>query len=179
MSSVIRKDVFMSDKRYNVIEDGIRKSYPNSCILWIEEIINNELEAEYQKQKVAIETKRGKPCKELELYHGTKEEAAHNIIREGFDPERNYRAAYGKGSYFAKNASYSRDYAPPASDQISFMLICSVLVGEIGVYGSMKPIDTKLHDNSTDNTKNPSIYVTPYAAGAIPRFLVAFHRNAK
>jgi hypothetical protein len=179
MSSVVRKDVFMSDKRYDHIEEGIRKSYPNSCILWIEEIINPELEENYQKQKAEIETKRGKPCRELELYHGTKEEAANNIIREGFDPERNSRAAYGKGSYFAKNASYSRDYAPPASDQISFMLICSVLVGEIGIYGSMKPIDTSKYDNSADNPKNPSIYVSPYQYGAIPRFIVAFHRNAK
>lgn len=179
MSGVQRKDVFMSDKRYDRIEEGIRKSYPNSCILWIEEISNPELEELYQKQKAEIEAKRGKPCKEIELYHGTKEEAANNIIREGFDPERNSRAAYGKGTYFAKNASYSRDYAPPASDQISFMLICSVLVGEICIYGSMKPIDTSKHDNAADNPKNPSIYVTPYQYGAIPLFIVAFHRNAK
>lgn len=179
MSSVIRKDVFMSDKRYDRIEEGIRKSYPNSCILWIEEISNPELEELYQKQKVEIEVKRGKPCKEMELYHGTKEEAANNIIQEGFDPERNSRAAYGKGTYFAKNASYSRDYAPPASDQVSFMLICSVLIGEIGLYGSIKPIDISKHDNAVDNPKSPSIYVTPYTYGAIPRFIVAFHRNAK
>lgn len=174
-----RKDVFMSDKRYDKIEEGIRKSYPNSCILWIEEISNSELEELYQKQKADIEAKRGKPCKEMELYHGTREEAANAIICDGFDPERNNRAAFGKGTYFAKNASYSRDYAPPASDQISFMLICSVLIGEIGQYGSMKPIDLTKHDNSVDNLKSPSIYVTPYSAGAIPRFLVAFHRNAK
>jgi Poly(ADP-ribose) polymerase catalytic domain len=178
-STIVRKDVFMSDKRYNKIEEGIRKSYPNSCILWIEEITNTELEESFQKQKAEIEVKRGKPCKEMELYHGTKEDATNNIIHEGFDPERNYRAAYGKGSYFAKNASYSRDYAPPASDQISFMLICSVLVSEIGIYGSNKTIDTSKHDNSVDNPKNPSIYVTPYQYGAIPRFIVAFHRNAK
>ena len=133
----------------------------------------------YQNQKAEIQAKRGKPCTELQLYHGTKEEAAVAIIQDGFDPERNFRAAYGKGTYFAKNASYSRDYAPPASDQVSFMLICSVLLGEVGLYGSMKPIDTKVHDNAVDNLKSPSIYVTPYPYGAIPRFIVAFHRNAK
>lgn len=179
MSSVQRKDVFMSDKRYDKIEEGIRKSYPNSCILWIEEIINPELEELYQKQKADIEKKRGKPCKELELYHGTREEYSNSIIKNGFDPLANTRSAYGKGSYFAKNASYSRDYAPPASDQVSFMLICSVLVGETSVYGASKPIDTAKHDNSVDNPKSPSIYVTPYQYGAIPRFIVAFHRNAK
>ncbi len=179
MSGVERKDVFMSDKRYDKIEEGIRKSYPNSCILWIEEIINPELEELYQKQKAEIEKKRGKPCRELELYHGTREEYSNSIIKNGFDPLANTRSAYGKGSYFAKNASYSRDYAPPASDQVSFMLICSVLIGETSVYTASKPIDTVKHDNSVDNPKNPSIYVTPYQYGAIPRFIVAFHRNAK
>ena len=179
MSSVERKDVFMSDKHYDKIEEDIRKSYPNSCILWIEEIINPELEENFQKQKAEIEAKRGKPCKELELYHGTREEYSNSIIKNGFDPLANARSAYGKGSYFAKNASYSRDYAPPASDQVSFMLICSVLVGEIAVYGPSKLIDTSKHDNSVDNSKSPSIYVTPYQYGAIPRFIVAFHRNAK
>jgi len=178
-AGVKRANVFMSDKRYDKIEEGIRKSYPNSCILWIEEISNPELEDRYQAQKVEIEAKRGKPCKELQLYHGTKEEAANSIIRDGFNPDFNYRAAYGKGTYFAVNASYSRDYAPPASDDVSFMLICSVLVGEIGQYGAQQPVNTKLHDNAVDNMKSPSIYVTPYAAGAIPRFIVAFHRNAK
>lgn len=179
MSSVERKDVFMSDKRYDKIEEGIRKSYPNSCILWIEEIINPELEELYKTQKAEIEAKRGKTCKELQLYHGTKEEYANSIIKNGFDPLANSRSAYGKGSYFAANASYSRDYAPPASDQVSFMLICSVLIGEAAIYGPNKPIDTLKHDNSIDNASRPSIYVTPYQYGAIPRFLVAFHRNAK
>jgi hypothetical protein len=179
MSNVERKDVFMSDKRYVKIEEGIRKSYPNSCILWIEEIINPELEDLYKKQKSEIEAKREKPCNELQLYHGTREEYANSIIKNGFDPLANSRSAYGKGSYFAVNASYSREYAPPASDEVSFMLICSVLIGEIEVYGHNKPIDTLRHDNSVDNSKSPSIYVTPYQYGAIPRFIVAFHRNAK
>jgi hypothetical protein len=176
--SITQKDIFMSDSRYNIIEEDIRKSYPDSCILWIEEIINPILEEKYQTQKAEIEAKRGRPCNELQLYHGTKENYAQYIIREGFNPNLNYRAAYGKGSYFAKNASYSREYAPPASDQVSFMLICSVLIGEIGLYGALKPIDTNLHDNAVDNIKNPCIYVTPYSYGAIPRFIVAFHRNA-
>jgi poly [ADP-ribose] polymerase 10/14/15 len=169
----------MSDKRYDKIDEGIRKSYPNSCILWIEEITNPELEEKYNITQLEIEKKRGKPCSKIDLYHGTREEYASSIIKYGFNSYANNRSAYGKGSYFAKNASYSRDYAPPASDQISFMLICSVLIGEIGSYRSNSIIDTLKHDNSVDNIKKPSIYVTPYDYGAVPRFLVAFHRNAK
>ncbi len=178
MAEVQRKDVYMSDKRYDRIEAGIRASYPNSCLLWVEEIIHPDLEARFQAQRLEIEAKRGKPCSVLELYHGTREEFANSIIRDGFNPTANKVSAYGRGTYFAKAAAYSRNYAPPASDDVSFMLICDVLVGEMALYSANKEIDTKKHDNSVDNLATPSIYVTPYAAGAIPRFIVAFHRNA-
>ena len=178
--NVERKAISLSDKRFDSISQDIRKSYKNSCILWIEEIKNPELEKLYQKQKTEIEQKRKKSCEELQLYHGTNEVSADIIIKEGFNPELNKRAVYGRGSYFAKNALYScRDFCTPSHDDVSFVLLCSVLVGEIGTYGVMQPIDTKKHDNSVDYPANPTIYATPYQYGAIPRYLVAFHKNAK
>ena len=178
--SIERKTISLSDKRFDTISQDIRKSYKNSCILWIEEIKNPGLEELYQTQKTEIEKKRKKPCKELQLYHGTNEVSADIIIKEGFNPELNKRAAYGRGSYFATNAVYScHNFCSPSKDDVSFVLLCSVLVGEIGKYGVMQPIDTKKHDNSVDNQLNPTIYATPYQFGAIPRYLIAFHKNAK
>lgn len=175
----ILKSVYMSDKRYDAIEDGIRASYPNSCILYIKEVINPVLEEKYEKQRQRIENKRGKKCKELQLYHGTREDCINSIVKDGFDPSVNTRSAYGKGSYFAVNASYSKNYSTPSIGQVSYMMLCSVLIGESYNYGGNKTIDTEHHDSSVDNLKNPTIYVTPYADGAIPRFVVAFHLNAK
>jgi hypothetical protein len=178
-SKIQRRDVFMSDKRYDRIEAGIRESYPNSCILFIEEIIHAELEARWSALRDKISQTRGRECQVLELYHGTREEFANSIIKNGFEPAANKVSAYGRGTYFAKAAAYSKDYAPPAADEVSFMLVCDVLVGECGLYGANKVIDTAVHDNSVNNLNAPTIYVSPYAAGAIPRFLVAFHRNAR
>ncbi len=177
--SVKRINIDLSDKRFDQIAEGIRKSYANSCILWIEEIENTELEKLYQEQKKEIENKRGKACQELLLYHGTCERAAELIIRDGFNPELNHRAVFGKGTYFAKDAIYCRSFSPPAKDNISFMLICSVLVGEIGRYGNMVSVNTAVHDNAVDSLTKPTIYVTPYPYGAIPRYLLAFHRDAR
>lgn len=179
MSEVHRKDIYVSDPTFSELEKGIHNSYPNACVLWMEEIRNPMLEAEYQKQKEEIEAKRGKPCEEKMLYHGTNESVANIIIHNGFDPTKNRRALYGRGSYFAKNASYSRDYSPPATDEVSFMLICSVLVGNVSVYGVNQLIDTTRFDNSVDHIRNPTIYVTPYTFGAVPRYMIAFYRNAK
>jgi hypothetical protein len=169
----------MSDKRYDRIEAGIRESYPNSCILFIEEIIHPELEMRWSALRDKISQTRGRECQVLELYHGTREEFANAIIRDGFNPDANKVSAYGRGTYFAKHAVYSRDFAPPAPDEVSFMLVCDVLVGECGTYGNGAVIDCAKHDNSVNSLKNPTIYVSPYADGAIPRFLVGFHRNAQ
>lgn len=176
--SVSTNYIPLSNKVYNEIDAGIRSSYPNSCILWIEEIHNEYLENEYNKQKEAITSLRGTECMELtNVYHGTNEQSSAQIIQHGFDPSYNKRSAYGLGSYFAKNASYSKDYAPPASNEVSFMFICKILLGNQGKYGSGRPIDIKIHDSSTDGIQN--IFVTPYKYGAIPQYLVAFHKNAK
>ncbi len=168
----------LSDPKFTIIDEGIRISYPNSCILWIEEIHNPLLQDEYDKLSQEIAKKRNIEIvpEAINVYHGTTEKAAASICEYGFDPTYNKRNAYGIGSYFAKNASYSKDYAPPRSgDAISFMFVCKILLGNSGKYGSSHKINTATHDSSTDPSN--SIYVTPYRYGAIPQYLVAFYKS--
>lgn len=171
------KYVEMCDPRYDEILAGVRKSYVNSCVLWIEEVHNEELENAYFNQKDQLISLRGeKVVKELRLYHGTNESVARIIMREGFDPSANRKSAYGKGTYFARDASYSISYAPPCgNDEVSYVLICDMLLGQMKTYGANQPIDTLQHDNSVDSLRR--IFVTPYRYGAIPRYLVAFYKN--
>lgn len=171
------KYVAMSDKRYDEIVEGISKSYKNSCVLWIEEVDNCVLEEAYQIQKRELQSLRGdRSITELSVYHGTQENVARIIIKEGFDPTVNRKSAYGKGTYFARDASYSKDYSPPSSaNDISYMLICKMILGKTKTYGSNETIDTRIHDNSVD--QSGSIYVTPYQFGAVPQYLVAFYKN--
>ncbi len=170
--------IALSNPKFDIIDAGIRQSYPNSCILWIEEINNPMLNEEYIKQKSSIENTRGCECKEIHnVYHGTNEQSSAQIIQYGFDPIYNKRNAYGIGSYFAKHASYSKDYAPPASNEISYMFLCKILIGNPGKYGSGHAIKMDIHDSSSDATQ--TIFVTPYRYGAIPQYLVAFHKTVK
>ena len=179
MSSITREYLSIGCPKYDEIVEGIRKSYPNACILWIEEISNSELEEKYIAQRVEIQCKRGS-CKEIELYHGTNASAVVSIINNGFRVDMNKTSAYGKGTYFAKRANLSVSYAKDRPDEVSFMLICSVLVGKCHIYiGGRGDINIVKHDNSVDNIQNPLIYVTPYDNGAIPRYIVAMHKNAK
>ena len=159
----------LSDPIYDFISNKVRESHPNSCILWIEENINDELLASYEHRKNIIEEIRGDPSEELLLFHGTKVNFIDIICEYGFEPRLNVHSAYGKGVYFAKNARYSFNYMNISERGISYMFLSNVLLGNKCVGKSGKSIDTQKYDSACDNMDNPTIFVTPYKNGAYPR----------
>lgn len=168
--------VEMKEPIYNTISKRIRESFPNSCIVWIEENQNSTLLAAYENRKKEIA--KIASINELNWFHGTKEENVTKIAMEGFDPTFNKTSAYGKGTYFAKNASYSNSYMVPNSQGISFMFLCDVLMGKPCLGRSGLEIETELYHSAVDNFNSPSILVTPFADAAYPRYIIAFHKNA-
>jgi len=172
-----REAVSMSDKIYDKISDLVHKTYPNSCILFIDKIYNNELEHKYFAVKKKIEEKRGFVT-EIEAFHGTRAELIDIIIQEGFDPSKNVCAAYGPGTYFAKDASYSFNYMKSKDENgISYMFLCDIIIGKLKT--------TNNNSNDFDNYANSqtlnsaTIYVCPLRDQCIPRYVIAFHKNVK
>ena len=174
MTSPVIRYVEMSDPIYTIISRRICESYPNSCICWIESITNDHLQCAYNERKGLSTT-----TDQLQLFHGTSEDAVNSIASGGFDPSYNKTSAYGIGTYFAKNASYSFSYMKPNSSGISFMFYCDVLLGKSCIGSSGLVIDTKLYDSAVDTLASPTIVVTPYPDGALPRYIIAFHKSAK
>jgi hypothetical protein len=177
MEQVNRLYIGMENPMYDLITKKIRRSHPNSCILWIEEIVNPKLEEQYQERKENITTTRGF-CEERLMFHGTKEDFIDVISIEGFDPTLNKTSAYGKGVYFAANASYSFNYMDIGRNDVSYMFLCNVLIGNSCIGSHGKHIDTKLYDSACNNLTKPTIIVTPYHNGSYPRYIIAFHKNA-
>ena len=167
----------MSNPQYDIINKRIRYSYPNSCICWIEEITNDRIQGAYATYKFNI-AKKG-AINEVQLFHGTSEDAVNSIVASGFNPDYNKASAYGKGTYFAKNASYSFAYMKPNKQGISFMFLCDVILGTSCIGSPNLIIDTTKFDSSVDNLESPTIVVTPHADGAVPRYIIAFHKTAK
>ena len=167
----------MSDKMYDTICERIQASYPNACILFIDEVDNPTLYNSYKERMESIRSERTE-VKEMQLFHGTNEHLINVIANEGFDPTKNTRAAYGYGTYFAKNASYSSNYMQTSTKNsgITYMFLADVLVGKLDKY---KLAYNTGYDNNVDNLTNPTIITTPYANGAYPRYIIAFHKNAK
>lgn len=172
--------VSLSNLKFDEIASRIKKSFPDSCILWIDEIKNPDLEEEHLLLFEEIKKKRPNiVVTQQELFHGTSESAAKFICDEGFKTEYNTVSAYGKGTYFAKDASYSFGYSTKNSSnrEIVYMLLCSVIVGATEIGTDRKKINTHISDNTVDKLKDPFIVVTPYDKGGIPKYLIAFHKN--
>ena len=124
------------------------------------------------------------------LWHGSNVEVMDKILQQGFNRSFCGKNAtmYGKGVYFARDASYSAypTYAVPDNKGYQYMMACRVVVGEYcrGVQDAVTPDirDHKtqsLYDStvgllSNDTMDNPSIYVTYHDAQAYPEYLITF-----
>jgi hypothetical protein len=83
-------------------------------------------------------------CNERRIFHGTSYEHVETIIAQGFLRDYNDVSLYGKGTYFARDASYSASTAyakpnPRTGEQAMFL--ARVLLGEscIGKKGMGRP----------------------------------------
>jgi hypothetical protein len=171
--------ILMSNPIYDDLTNYIEESYPNACILYIDEIHNKVLRDSYEYRKIYLEMKRGEDnVQEKQLFHGTKTESIDNIIKHGFKTEYNKVSAFGKGTYFSTAANYSSVYADLDGNKVSYMFVCDVLIGKAIVGTQNKVMDTEICDNFVNKMTEPTIYVTPYDNGAYPKYLIAFYKNA-
>ena len=125
---------------------------------------------------------------EKALYHGTKFDNLADILHPGNLRQFTERAAYGKGTYFARDASFSMIdyYAACYADGFQHVLQANVVCGEwtLGTSSMLKPPDKPSADGArsylpfetTANKKggNPSIYVTYQDDQALAKYLISF-----
>ena len=123
------------------------------------------------------------------LFHGSTSQVIPKIEKQGFNRAFAGRnaVAYGKGVYFARDASYSSHtaYSEPDKNSIQRMFLCRVSVGDWckGTNEQLTP-DPKPHnsfelfDSTVDNVTNPSIFVVYHDAQAYPEYLVSFKRKS-
>merc|ERR1719263_41663 len=119
------------------------------------------------------------------LFHGSAADVIPKICQQGFNRAFAGKNAvkYGKGVYFATEATYSANYCFPDGDGKCYMFLCRVMVGEYckGSDGVLVPDvrnwDThQLYDSTTNNVREPSMFVTYHDAQAYPEYLVEFEK---
>jgi hypothetical protein len=163
------------NNEYDKVVAKFEKSYQSNevYISSIFKITNNKLTQMFEEQFLDIKRKREFAPEIIEVYHGTTLEAAKNIIHTGFDPSYSKIAAFGRGTYASPNIKLALQYCKDAhiSGKTSMVFLCRFLKG---VYGSHQHgiIDTNNYDHSGDKY---AIYVTPYAGGIIPDYLICYY----
>ncbi|XP_026127707.1 poly [ADP-ribose] polymerase 14-like isoform X1 [Carassius auratus] len=157
---------------------------PNKKVLKIERIQNPGMWRNYQNNKNVMEKKNGHQNNEKRLFHGTSEQTLGHIERSGFN--RSYAgknaAAYGNGTYFALNASYSSSdtYSVPNTQGQKYMYFCRVLTGDYtkGQTGMIVPPaknpNCDQYDTVVDNSNAPTIFVVFRDDNAYPEYLITF-----
>ena len=120
------------------------------------------------------------------LFHGTPEGTVALIVQQGFNRAfaGKNATAFGKGVYFARDASYSssRTFSQPDARGLQRMFMCRVVVGDWckgkrdALTPDTKPGTLELFDTTVDCVKNPSIFVAYHDAQAYPEYLISFNQ---
>lgn len=117
----------------------------------------------------------------MNLFHGTRELYIDAICQQGFDwriSGSSVGTKFGKGSYFARDASYSSSYTDCRK-----LFVVQVLVGEFA-RGDAKmvrppPKDARqpfgeLYDSVVNDPSNPKIFVVFTHEQAYPEYLIEY-----
>ncbi|MEQ2286785.1 hypothetical protein AMECASPLE_005905 [Ameca splendens] len=118
-----------SEPDYN-IEVDFRRTIPCSRIESIHRIQNPSLWKVFQWQKDQMQKRNGgKRVDERLLFHGTEENLIEAICDQNFDWRMCgvHGTAYGRGSYFARDASYSNRYSKVRGSLNKIMFVARVL----------------------------------------------------
>ncbi|XP_008050998.1 poly [ADP-ribose] polymerase 15 [Carlito syrichta] len=171
---------------YNTVKDKFTQTCSSYTIEKIERIQNAFLWQSYQIKKKHMDIKNGHTNNERILFHGTDAGSVPHVNQHGFN--RSYAGrnavAYGKGTYFATDASYSANdtYSKPDSNGRKHMYVVRVLTGNYtqGYAGLVTPPPknphnpTDLFDSVTDDTTYPTLFVIFFDNQAYPEYLITF-----
>uniref|UniRef100_A0A7M4FM44 Poly(ADP-ribose) polymerase family member 12 n=1 Tax=Crocodylus porosus TaxID=8502 RepID=A0A7M4FM44_CROPO len=171
-----------SSEEYKKIQTDFQRTMPKTAILCIQRIQNPSLWELYQWQKEQMHKRNaGKAVAEKFLFHGTSKQYVDAICQQNFD----WRVCglngtvYGKGSYFARDASYSDNYSK-CEHNVKTMFLARVLVGEFTCGNSSyrlpppKSGQNSYYDSCVNSTSNPSIFVIFEKYQIYPEYLIEY-----
>jgi len=156
----------------------------------ITEVCNVEFMEKYQWQKWNMIKKMGeRSTNEKLLYHGSNPTSVEAICAQNFDWRLNgkHGVLYGKGTYFARDASLAYKYSTPESETgARYMFVASVLVGRsaLGSRDMVRPppmmngvtstARTELYDSCVNCLNDPTTFVIFERDQCYPRYLITY-----
>ena len=182
-----RFELAPGSQEFNVVSGLFLQTLHSSTqVISVQRIQNMAMWQSYAMQRQLMATRDQKDPREAEkrwLFHGTSADTVPKIIQQGFNRGFAGKNAtmYGKGVYFAKNASYSASttYSPPDGKGVQSMFLVRVLTGFTcrGIKDAPAPnmrIPERNIAYDTTTNADKSIYVTYHDAQQYPEYLVQF-----
>ncbi|XP_072915927.1 protein mono-ADP-ribosyltransferase PARP11-like isoform X3 [Hemitrygon akajei] len=185
-----------STNEYQEVAELFGQTMDQNRIMQIQRIQNLDLWELYCRKKAHLKKMRNVlEVNERLLFHGTSSEFVQAICLQNFDWRINgmHATVYGKGTYFARDSSYSSRYChsndksvatlqpDQGKPQFKTMFLARVLVGD---YVTGNPKYTRppskdgslvnLYDSCVDNQWNPKIFVVFDANHIYPEYLINF-----
>ncbi|RXN24729.1 poly [ADP-ribose] polymerase 12-like isoform X1 [Labeo rohita] len=172
-----------SSKEYQRVAAMFHRTLPKSIILSIERVQNLSLWKVFQWQKEQMNVRNGGSAVDQRyLFHGTDESLIAAICEQNFDWRicGSHGTLYGKGSYFARDASYSDRYAKTGNGRTKKMFVALVLVGSFTKGNNLlarppqKPNSKSFYDSCVDNEANPAIFVVFEKFQIYPEYIIEY-----
>ncbi|NXA41877.1 PAR12 polymerase, partial [Eudromia elegans] len=171
-----------TSSEYNLIQKMFEKTMKRHSVHRISRIQNPSLWKVFQWQKEQMKKENGgKEVEERLLFHGAMIPFLETICNHNFDWRicGSNGTTYGKGIYFARDASYSHEYCQPAMKLAMF--VARVLVGDFveGNASYVRPPSKsanmlRFYDSCVDNKLNPSIFVVFEKKQIYPEYLIEY-----
>lgn len=193
-SWVTQEDVFKilllspEDTEFGVIAEKFFKTMPNAEIMSIEKIQNRTLWRKYSDRAEQIRDE-SQSCQEKLLFHGTSQTDPKEIYQgdSSFDMRFSRLGMWGKGNYFAVNASYANSYAHFVSGtNMRKLLVAFVLTGlscnrSPNCSLTMPPLRSKhptgirrRYDTVNGVTGGTTVYITYDNTLAYPAYVITY-----
>ncbi|XP_069099092.1 protein mono-ADP-ribosyltransferase TIPARP-like isoform X5 [Pleurodeles waltl] len=186
-STFLQVPLRRTEKEFIDIKSHFHQTMPKDLVLIcrIYRIQNKFLWRKYTCQKELMSeglNDAEKTSLERHLFHGTTRDVVEQICQQNFDPRLSgvHGTSYGKGSYFALEASYSHNYSRLSEKGYQNMFVAKVLIGKMAL-GDAKysrppklPSSHALYDCCVDNLLNPKIFVVYDSCQCYPFFLIQY-----
>ncbi|XP_048362582.1 protein mono-ADP-ribosyltransferase TIPARP [Sphaerodactylus townsendi] len=186
----IQVPVSKEDKSYRTIYNLFHKTVPETKyrILKILRVQNQFLWEKYKRKKEYMSKKMtglDRIMNERHLFHGTSQDVVDGICKHNFDPRvcGKHATMFGQGSYFARKASYSHNFAKRSPKGIHYMFLAKVLTGRytVGNHTMRRPppvnpgsVTSDLYDSCVDNYFEPQIFVLFNDDQSYPYFVIQY-----
>ncbi|NXP56748.1 PAR12 polymerase, partial [Heliornis fulica] len=170
-----------SSEEYKKVKVDFQRTMHKTVIRRIHRVQNPSLWELFQWQKEQMRKNNGgKAADERLLFHGTSKKYIEAICHQNFDWRicGLHGTVYGKGSYFARDASYSDNYCEEDS-YTKTMFLARVLVGEftLGNSSYVRPPlkdNQNFYDSCVNSFSNPSIFVIFEKQQVYPEYLIEY-----